>query len=103
VADAPARGADHHGVFNNRSYNETRNRMWTRGKNQREKNSTCSATLGNPDVNFRQDRRGVRHQGRVVGDPNDLKPALQRAINATRDGKPTCSTCSSRRPGRAPT
>ena len=24
-------------IFNNRSYNETRNRMWSRGKNQREK------------------------------------------------------------------
>ena len=39
-------------IFNNRSYNETRNRMWSRGKNQREKKLDMISHLGNPDVNF---------------------------------------------------
>jgi thiamine pyrophosphate-dependent acetolactate synthase large subunit-like protein len=75
-------------VFNNRSYNETRNRMWGRGKIQREKKLDMISHLGNPDVNFAKIAEAYDIKGEVVGDPNDIKPALQRAINATRDGKP---------------
>ncbi|HTM07454.1 MAG TPA: thiamine pyrophosphate-binding protein [Verrucomicrobiae bacterium] len=75
-------------IFNNRSYNETRNRMWTRGKNQREKKLDMISHLGNPDVNFAKIADAYDIKGEVVAEPKDLKPALQRAINATRDGKP---------------
>ena len=75
-------------VFNNRSYNETRNRMWGRGKIQREKKLDMISHLGNPDVNFAKIAEAYDIKGEVVADPNDIKPALQRAINATRDGKP---------------
>ena len=75
-------------IFNNRSYNETRNRMWGRGKIQREKKLDMISHLGNPDVNFAKIAEAYDIKGEVVGDPNDIKPALQRAINATRDGKP---------------
>lgn len=75
-------------VFNNRSYNETRNRMWGRGKVQREKKLDMISHLGNPDVNFAKIAEAYDIKGEVVGDPNDLKPALKRAIQATRDGKP---------------
>ena len=75
-------------IFNNRSYNETRNRMWTRGKNQREKKLDMISHLGNPDVNFAKIAEAYDIKGEVVADPKDLKPALQRAVNATRDGKP---------------
>jgi thiamine pyrophosphate-dependent acetolactate synthase large subunit-like protein len=75
-------------IFNNRSYNETRNRMWTRGKNQREKKLDMLSHLGNPDVNFAKIAEAYDIKGEVVADPNDLKPAMQRAVNATRDGKP---------------
>jgi acetolactate synthase I/II/III large subunit len=75
-------------IFNNRSYNETRNRMWSRGKNQREKKLDMISHLGNPDVNFAKIAEAYDIKGEVVGDPNDIAPALKRAIQATRDGKP---------------
>ena len=75
-------------VFNNRSYNETRNRMWSRGKNQREKKLDMISHLGSPDVNFAKIAEAYDIKGEVVADPNDIAPALKRAINATRDGKP---------------
>ena len=59
-----------------------------RGKNQREKKLDMISHLGNPDVNFAKIAEAYDIKGEVVADPNDLKPALQRAVNATRDGKP---------------
>jgi acetolactate synthase I/II/III large subunit len=75
-------------IFNNRSYNETRNRMWSRGAQQREKKMDMLSHLGNPDVNFAKIAEAYDIKGEVVGDPNDIAPALKRAIQATRDGKP---------------
>ncbi|MGH7774313.1 MAG: thiamine pyrophosphate-binding protein [Candidatus Binatia bacterium] len=75
-------------VFNNRSYNETRNRMWGRGKIQREQKKDMISHLGNPDVNFAKIAEAYDIKGEVVADPNDIKPALKRAIQATRDGQP---------------
>lgn len=75
-------------VFNNRSYNETRNRMWGRGKVQREKKLDMISHLGNPDVNFAKIAEAYDIKGEVVADPNDIKPALKRAVQATRDGRP---------------
>jgi thiamine pyrophosphate-dependent acetolactate synthase large subunit-like protein len=75
-------------VFNNRSYNETRNRMWSRGQNQREKKLDMISHLGSPDVNFAKIAEAYDIKGEVVADPNDIGPALERAIQATRDGKP---------------
>lgn len=75
-------------VFNNRSYNETRNRMWGRGAIQREKKLDMISHLGNPDVNFAKIAEAYDIKGEVVADPNDIKPALKRAIQATKDGKP---------------
>ncbi len=75
-------------VFNNRSYNETRNRMWGRGKIQREQKKDMMSYLGNPDVNFAKIAEAYDIKGEVVADANDIKPALKRAIQATRDGRP---------------
>jgi thiamine pyrophosphate-dependent acetolactate synthase large subunit-like protein len=75
-------------IFNNRSYNETRNRMWGRGAQQRDKKLDMLSYLGNPDVNFAKIAEAYDIKGEVVGDPNDIGPALKRAIQATRDGKP---------------
>jgi thiamine pyrophosphate-dependent acetolactate synthase large subunit-like protein len=44
--------------------------------------------LGNPDVNFAKIAEAYDIKGEVVGDPNGIAPALKRAIQATRDGKP---------------
>ncbi|MBI4489490.1 MAG: thiamine pyrophosphate-binding protein [Deltaproteobacteria bacterium] len=75
-------------IFNNRSYNETRNRMWGRGKIQREQKKDMISHLGNPDVSFAKIAEAYDIKGEVVADPNDIKPALKRAIQATRDGRP---------------
>ncbi len=75
-------------IFNNRSYNETRNRMWGRGKIQREQKRDMISHLGDPDVNFAKIAEAYDIKGEVVADPNDIKPALKRAIQATRDGRP---------------
>jgi len=39
-------------------------------------------------VNFAKIAEAYDIKGEVVAAPGDLKPALQRAVNATRDGKP---------------
>jgi thiamine pyrophosphate-dependent acetolactate synthase large subunit-like protein len=75
-------------IFNNRSYNETRNRMWGRGKLQREQQKDMISHLGNPNVNFAKIAEAYDIKGEVVADPNAIKPALKRAIKATRDGRP---------------
>jgi thiamine pyrophosphate-dependent acetolactate synthase large subunit-like protein len=75
-------------IFNNRSYNETRNRMWGTGKTQRDKKMDTISHLGNPDVNFAKIAEAYEIKGEVVADPNDIGPALKRAIQATRAGRP---------------
>lgn len=75
-------------IFNNRCYNETRNRMWARGSVQREKNMDMLSHLGDPNVNFAKVAEAYDIKGEVVSDPNDIKPALKRAVAATRDGRP---------------
>jgi len=75
-------------IFNNRSYNETRNRMWTRGKIQREKQMDMISHLGDPNVNFAKIAEAYDIKGELVSDPGEIRPALRRAIQATRDGRP---------------
>ena len=75
-------------IFNNRCYNETRNRMWGRGPIQREKKLDMLSHLGNPDVSFAKIAEAYDIKSELVADPNDIKPALRRAIQATRDGRP---------------
>lgn len=75
-------------IFNNRSYNETRNRMWTRGKVQRDKKMDMISHLGTPDVNFTKIAEAYDIKGEFVSEPNEIRPALKRAIQATRDGRP---------------
>jgi len=75
-------------IFNNRSYNGPRNRIFqTRGRQaQAGKDMTCY--LGNPDVDFAKVAAGFGVGGEVVTTPQQLRPAIQRAIQTTRDGKP---------------
>jgi thiamine pyrophosphate-dependent acetolactate synthase large subunit-like protein len=44
--------------------------------------------LGDPDVNFATAAAGFGVNGEVIRTPDQVRPAVQRAIESTRDGKP---------------
>ena len=44
--------------------------------------------LGSPDVDFARAASAFGIKGEVVANPGDIRPALDRAIKSTRDGKP---------------
>jgi thiamine pyrophosphate-dependent acetolactate synthase large subunit-like protein len=44
--------------------------------------------LGSPDVDFARLAAGFGVRGEAVSSPAELRPALTRAIKATREGKP---------------
>jgi benzoylformate decarboxylase len=77
-------------IFNNRSYNETRTRMFRARHNGRQLQERVDmlSHLGNPDVNFVGLAGAFDIKGEQVKTPEQLRPALQRAVNATRDGRP---------------
>jgi len=77
-------------VFNNRSYNETRTRMFRARHNGRQLQERVDmlSHLGNPDVNFVGLAGAFGIKGEQVATPDLLRPALQRAVKTTRDGRP---------------
>ena len=77
-------------VFNNRSYNETRTRMFRAQHNGRQYQEQIDmlSYLGNPDVDFVGLAAAFGIKGEQVGSPDQLRPAFQRAVKATRDGRP---------------
>ena len=75
-------------ICNNRSYDEPRNNiMMKRGRSQQE-NKDMICYLGSPDVEFTHLASAYSIKGEKVTRPDELKPALQRAIKTTRDGRP---------------
>jgi len=75
-------------ICNNRSYDEPRNNiMMKRGRSQQE-NKDMICYLGSPDVEFTHLASAYNIKGEKVAHPSELKPALQRAIKTTRDGRP---------------
>jgi thiamine pyrophosphate-dependent acetolactate synthase large subunit-like protein len=75
-------------ICNNRSYDEPRNNiMMKRGRSQQE-NKDMICYLGSPDVEFTHLASAYNLKGEKVTKPDELGPALQRAINTTRDGRP---------------
>lgn len=75
-------------VFNNRSYNEPRQRILGKMTKQGKLGKDMACYLGHPDVDFARIASGFGIAGETVTDPNALKPALGRAIRSTREGKP---------------
>ena len=73
-------------VFNNHSYNTTRAFNWTGAAAKAGKDMINY--LGNPDVDFSLIAKGYGVAGEVVQDASELRPAIKRAIQATKDGKP---------------
>jgi benzoylformate decarboxylase len=75
-------------VCNNRSYDEPRNNILMKGGRSREENKDMICYLGSPDVEFTHLANAYGIRGERVGHPAELKPALQRAIATTREGRP---------------
>ncbi len=77
-------------VFNNRSYNETRTRMFRAQHNGRQYQEQIDmlSHLGNPDVDFTGLAGAFGIKGEKVTTPDQLRPAFLRAVKATRDGRP---------------
>ncbi len=75
-------------VYNNRSYNETRERAFAEGGRQAQTGRDLLSYLGDPDVDFVRLASAFGVAGEQVAAPDQIKPAMQRAIRATRDGKP---------------
>lgn len=75
-------------ICNNRSYDEPRNNIFMRaGRSQQEKKDMI-CYLGSPDVEFSDIARAYGIPGERVTHPDELRPALQRAISTTREGRP---------------
>jgi thiamine pyrophosphate-dependent acetolactate synthase large subunit-like protein len=74
-------------IFNNRSYNETRNRIMGSGGKQGQRRQDMTSYLGDPDVSFADAARAFKIDGDKVEQPAQLAPALQRAVRSLRDGK----------------
>lgn len=75
-------------IFNNRSYNETRVRMFGRGGRQAEAQKDMLSYLGDPEVDFVQIAGAYDIRGEQVKTPDQIGPAMQRAIETTRNGRP---------------
>jgi benzoylformate decarboxylase len=75
-------------VFNNRGYNEPRQRILGKMGKQGQMGKDMACYLGSPDVDFAKIGAGFGIAGEAVSNPGELKAALQRAVKSTRDGKP---------------
>jgi thiamine pyrophosphate-dependent acetolactate synthase large subunit-like protein len=75
-------------VCNNRSYDEPRNNMLMRNGRARQAGKDMICYLGSPDVAFADLARAFGVKGERVASPAELQPAVERAIAATREGRP---------------
>ena len=75
-------------IYNNFSYNLTRAFTWLGGGPQYEAKKDLLNYLGDPDVDFTHLARAYNVDSEAVIAPEDLRPAIQRAMRATADGKP---------------
>lgn len=75
-------------IYNNRSYNETRERAFSEGGRQAQSGKDMLSYLGDPDVDFVKLAGAFGIAGEQVVRPDQIKPAMQRATRAAQDGKP---------------
>jgi benzoylformate decarboxylase len=75
-------------VYNNRSYNETRERSFSEGGRQAQTGKDMLSYLGDPDVDFVKLAGAFGVPGEQVSTPDQIKPAMQRAVRATQEGRP---------------
>jgi thiamine pyrophosphate-dependent acetolactate synthase large subunit-like protein len=75
-------------IYNNRSYNETRERAFAEGGRQAQTGKDMLSYLGDPDVDFVRMAGAFGVPGEQVTTPDQIKPAMKRAARAAQDGKP---------------
>lgn len=75
-------------ICNNRSYDEPRNNIFMKGGRSQQETKDMICYLGSPDVEFSDIARAHGIRGERVEQPDQIKPALQRAITTTREGRP---------------
>lgn len=75
-------------IYNNRSYNETRERAFAEGGRQAETGKDMLSYLGDPDVDFARLASAFGVPGEQVTTPEQIKPAVKRATQAAAEGKP---------------
>ena len=75
-------------IFNNRSYNETRGRMYAQGGRQAEEKKDMLSYLGDPNVDFVSIASAFNIKGEQVQNRDQIRAAMTRAVKATRDGRP---------------
>jgi thiamine pyrophosphate-dependent acetolactate synthase large subunit-like protein len=75
-------------IYNNRSYNGPRDAIFRKQGRQAQAGKDMTCYLGDPNVDFAKVAAGFGVKGEVVETPDQLKAALQRAMQTTRDGMP---------------
>ena len=77
-------------IFNNHSYDEPRNSMFSEGWRLAQEGKDMISYLGGPDVDFTHMARAYGIEGEKVRGPEQLDSAIQRAIRylrCERDGR----------------
>jgi acetolactate synthase I/II/III large subunit len=75
-------------IYNNRSYNETRERAFAEGGRQAQTGKDMLSYLGDPDVDFVKLVSAFGVPGEQVTAPDQIKPAMKRAARAVLEGRP---------------
>jgi thiamine pyrophosphate-dependent acetolactate synthase large subunit-like protein len=75
-------------IYNNRSYNETRERSFEEGGRQGQTGKDMLSYLGDPDTDYLKLASAFNVPGERVTTPDEIKPAMQRASRVTQEGKP---------------
>lgn len=75
-------------IFNNRSYDRPRTRKLLNGPKQLALGKELTSYLGDPNVDFVKIAEAFHVKGEAISSPNEVRAALKRAINTTRDGEP---------------
>ncbi len=75
-------------IYNNRSYNETRERSFAEGGRQAQTNKDMFCYLGDPDVDFVKLANAFGVPAEQVATPDQIKPAMKRAAQAAQEGRP---------------
>ena len=75
-------------VFNNGGYDGPRNRMMSLSKRPSEQQKDMASYLGDPDTDFTGLAKSFGIKGERASRPSELKDAMKRAVNVTRDGRP---------------
>ena len=75
-------------IGNNHSYDEPRNQMQARGGRAAQENRDMICYLGSPDIDFTHIGQAYGIRGERILNPDQLEPAIARAIRTAREGRP---------------